>query len=108
MDADELMTRGNRVLVNQFNQVQGFTNIFAIGDIACMVTDEMPNGLPMMAQPAIQQGDQLGDNILKLIEKKTMKPFEYRDKGAMATIGRNKAVVDLNKFKFQGVFAWYV
>ena len=108
LDADELMTRGNRVLVNQFNQVQGFTNIFAIGDIACMVTDEMPNGLPMMAQPAIQQGDQLGDNILKLIEKKTMKPFEYRDKGAMATIGRNKAVVDLNKFKFQGVFAWYV
>ena len=108
LDADEFMTAGNRILVNQFNQVRGFTNIFAIGDIACMVTDEMSHGLPMMAQPAIQQGDQLGDNILKLIEKKPMKPFEYRDKGVMATIGRNKAVVDLKKFKFQGVFAWYV
>ena len=62
----------------------------------------------MMAQPAIQQGEQLGDNILKLIEEKPMTPFSYKDKGAMATIGRNKAVVDLKNWKFQGVFAWYV
>ena len=73
-----------------------------------MASDEFPNGFPMMAQPAIQQGNQLGDNILKLIEEKQMKPFVYKDKGAMATIGRNKAVVDLKNYKFQGVFAWYV
>ena len=108
LDAEEFITRGNRILVNEFNQVKGFNHVFAIGDIACMVTDEMSHGLPMMAQPAIQQGGQLGDNILKLIEEKPMKPFEYQDKGAMATIGRNKAVVDLKNFKFQGVFAWYV
>ncbi|GAA4952252.1 NAD(P)/FAD-dependent oxidoreductase [Algibacter agarivorans] len=108
LEAEEFITRGNRLLVNDFNQVKGFNHIFAIGDIACMANDEFPNGLPMMAQPAIQQGHQLGDNILKLIEKQPMEPFSYKDKGAMATIGRNKAVVDLKKFKFQGVFAWYV
>ncbi|MBU3822349.1 NAD(P)/FAD-dependent oxidoreductase [Flavobacteriaceae bacterium XHP0103] len=108
IDSRELITRGNRILVNEFNQVKSFSNIFAIGDVACMVTDDYMDGLPMMAQPAIQQGEQLGDNILRLIEQKPMKPFEYKDKGVMATIGRNKAVVDLPKFKFQGVFAWFV
>lgn len=108
LDANDFITRGNRILVNEFNQVKGFQHIFAIGDVACMATDAFPNGLPMMAQPAIQQGEQLGDNMLCLIEGKPMKPFAYKDKGAMATIGRNKAVVDLKKFKFQGVFAWYV
>ncbi|WNH09978.1 NAD(P)/FAD-dependent oxidoreductase [Thalassobellus suaedae] len=108
LEAEELITRGNRLLVNEFNQVKGYNHIFAIGDIASMITDEFPNGFPMMAQPAIQQGSQLGDNILKLIEQKPMVPFVYKDKGVMATIGRNKAVVDLPKFKFQGVFAWYV
>ena len=108
LNASELLTKGNRILVNEFNQVIGFKNIFAVGDVACMITEEFPIGLPMMAQPAIQQGKQLGDNILLFIENKPMKPFSYKDKGAMATIGRNKAVVDLPKWKFQGVFAWFV
>lgn len=108
LDGEEFVTRGNRLLVNEFNQVKGFNHIFAIGDVACMVNDECPNGLPMMAQPAIQQGDQLGENILRLIEEQPMKAFTYKDKGVMATIGRNKAVVDLKRFKFQGIFAWYV
>ncbi len=108
LDANAFITHGNRILVNEFNQVKGFKHVFAIGDIACLVNDEFPQGFPMMAQPAIQQGDQLGDNILKLIEAKPMTPFSYKDKGAMATIGRNKAVVDLKNFKFQGIFAWYV
>jgi NADH dehydrogenase len=108
LDAKDFITQGNRLLVNHFNQVKGYNNIFAIGDIACLVSEEFPNGFPMMAQPAIQQGEQLGNNILKLIEQKPMQPFVYKDKGAMATIGRNKAVVDLKRWKFQGVFAWYV
>ena len=108
LDAEAFITRGNRVLVNQFNQVKGFNKVFAVGDIACMVTPEYPKGFPMMAQPAIQQGKQLGDNLLRLIENKPMQTFKYNNKGVMATIGRNKAVVDLKHFKFQGVFAWYV
>ena len=108
LDANEFVTKSERLLVDEFNQVKGFANIFAVGDVACLVSEAFPFGLPMMAQPAIQQGKQLGDNMVRLIENKPMKPFEYKDKGAMATIGRNKAVVDLPKFKFQGVFAWYV
>ena len=108
LDASKLIDSGNRLLVNEFNQLKYFKNIFAIGDVSQMITEEHPNGFPMMAQPAIQQGEQLGDNILRLIENKPMKPFVYKDKGAMATIGRNKAVVDLAHFKFQGVFAWFV
>ena len=108
MDAGDFMARGNRLQVNSFNQVLGFENIFAIGDIACMASEKAPNGHPMMAQPAIQQGRHLGDNLVRLLEGKPMKPFVYLDKGAMATVGRNKAVVDLPKMKFQGVFAWFV
>lgn len=108
LDANDYVTHGNRILVNEYNQVKGFHNVFAIGDIAFLETEDIPNGLPMMAQPAIQQGEQLGDNILRLIEEKPLLPFTYKDKGSMATIGRNKAVVDLKKWKFQGIFAWYV
>lgn len=108
LDVEQFVTRGNRIIVNEFNQVKGCDNVFAIGDIAQMETETVPFGHPMMAQPAIQQGKLLGENLLKLLASKPMTPFVYNDKGSMATIGRNKAVVDLPKFKFQGVFAWFV
>ncbi len=108
LDAEQFVSRGNRILVNEFSQVKGIDNIFAIGDVAQMESESVPHGHPMMAQPAIQQGKLLGDNILKLLDKKPMIPFVYKDRGSMATIGRNKAVVDLPNFKFQGVFAWFV
>lgn len=97
-----------RIKVDGFNSVKGYKNIFAIGDVACMDTSKYPKGHPMMAQPAIQQGKHLAENIIAELKNKPMKPFKYIDKGLMATIGRNKAVVDLNKFRFQGVFAWFV
>jgi NADH dehydrogenase len=108
LDAKSLVEKVERIRVNQYNQVLGYDNIFAIGDIASMETDKYPQGHPMMAQPALQQGDLLGENLIKLIDKKPLKPFEYNDKGSMATIGRNKAVVDLPKYHFSGVFAWFV
>lgn len=108
LDAQDFVNRSSRLLVNEFNQIKGFKHIFAIGDIASMENKNTPHGHPMMAQPAIQQGRLLGQNILKLIEQKPMTPFVYKNKGAMATVGRNKAVVDMERFKFQGVFAWYV
>ena len=73
-----------------------------------MTSDKYPYGHPMMAQPAIQQGRKLGDNLIRLQQEKPLQPFAYKDKGSMATIGRNKAVADLPNIKFQGVFAWFV
>ncbi|MGL2964379.1 NAD(P)/FAD-dependent oxidoreductase [Flavobacterium sp. RSB2_4_14] len=108
LDAKSLVERVERIRVNQFNQVVGYDNIFAIGDIASMETELLPQGHPMMAQPAMQQGKLLGENLVKLLKKQPMKPFEYNDKGAMATIGRNLAVVDLPHYHFSGVFAWFV
>lgn len=100
--------RANRYMVNEFNQVNGYSHIFAIGDIALMATDEYPKGHPQLAQPAIQQGEHLAKNFKKLLEKKPMEPFKYIDKGSMATIGRNKAVADIKKLHFGGFFAWFI
>lgn len=103
-----LKERTNRYLVNQFNQVNGFENIFALGDIAVMESEDYPKGYPMVAQPAIQQGKRLAKNLKNTWRNKEMKPFTYFDKGTMATVGRNKAVVDLGKFQFGGFFAWFI
>ena len=105
----ESLGRSSRLRVDAFNRVKGYENIFAIGDVALMEGDPgFPNGHPMMAPPAMQQGELLAENIDRLIHNKPMNPFRYKDKGAMATVGRNKAVVDLKNLRFQGFFAWFV
>lgn len=103
---ENVITPNSRIKVNEFNEVFGYENIYAIGDIACMESKEFPRGHPQMAQPAIQQGKNLAKNLLNKCENKPLKPFKYRDLGSMATVGRNKAVVELPKAKFQGFFAW--
>ena len=108
LHAECVIERAARIKVNECNQVLSLPNIYAIGDVACMASEEKPYGHPMMAQPAIQQGRLVAKNILAKLFNKTLKAFVYNDKGSMATIGRNKAVVDLPKWKFQGVFAWFV
>jgi NADH dehydrogenase len=108
LDPNSIVEKADRIRVNKYNQVVGYDNIFAIGDICLMETEKYPQGHPMMAQPAMQQGKLLGENLIKLIQKKTMTPFEYKDKGSMATIGRNLAVVDLPHYHFSGIFAWFV
>lgn len=91
-----------------YNKVLGVEDIYAIGDIACMQSEDYPHGHPMVAQPAIQQGKLLARNLNALSIGKEMKAFKYNDKGSMATIGRNKAVADIGKFKFTGFFAWMI
>ncbi|SMC58861.1 NAD(P)/FAD-dependent oxidoreductase [Pedobacter nyackensis] len=103
----EHIVRGNRLKVNEINLVDGYENIYAIGDVAAMVTEEFPNGHPGVAPAAIQQGKLLARNLINILEKKPLVPFKYTDKGTMATVGRNRAVVDLHKIRFQGVFAWF-
>jgi len=108
--AEECISRANRQKVDLYNRVKGHKNIFAIGDAAVMEGDEkFPNGHPMMAPPAIQQGALLASNLKKMIAgNKSIRPFSYKDKGSMATIGRNKAVVDTKGLKIQGFIAWYI
>ncbi len=105
---EAVIPRANRYKVNEFNQVESFDDVFAIGDIALMKTEDYERGHPMVAQPAIQQGKHLAKNLLAKHNGKAMKPFKYFDKGSMATIGRNKAVVDIGKLKFGGFLAWFV
>ena len=98
--------RGSRIKVDPFNGVNGFNNIYAIGD-ACIATHEakFPNGHPQMAQVGIQQGRNLAHNLRAETEG-DKKPFKYWDKGSMAIIGRNRAVVDSNGLRFHGFIAW--
>lgn len=99
----------SRILVDSYNRVKGMDNVFAIGDVALMETDTTPHGHPMLAPVAIQQGEQLAKNFKRLFEGQALKAFTYFDKGAMATIGRNKAVVDMpGGLHFKGFFAWLI
>lgn len=105
---DALIERANRYKVDRFNKIFGQNNIYALGDIALMETEEYPKGHPQVAQPAIQQGKNLGKNFQKMLKGKEMTPFKYYDKGTMATIGRNKAVADIWKTHFGGFAAWLI
>ncbi len=93
--SEESMMKG-RLIVNTYGQVKGYENVYAIGDIANMISDEYPRGHPQVAQVAIQQGRHLAKNFKNML------------KGSMATIGRNKAVVDIGKLKFGGFIAWVI
>jgi len=105
----EALLRNKRLAVDEHNRVKGFENVFAIGDVAFMTTDKkFSKGHPMVAQVAIQQGDLLAKNIKNTLAQKSLKSFKYKDLGSMATIGRNKAVVELPFLKMQGIFAWFV
>ncbi len=108
LNASAMVEKANRYEVNVFNQIKGYKNVFAIGDIALMQTKEYPKGHPMVAQPAIQQGKHLAKNLIRLLKGEQLEAFEYHDKGTMATVGRNRAVVDMGKMKFSGFSAWYV
>jgi NADH dehydrogenase len=100
--------KGNRILVNEYCQVEGFENIFAIGDNALMLTSEYPNGHPQMAPGAIQMANLLAKNLQKIIENKQVDKFHFIDKGSLATIGRDAAVADFGKLKFGGRVAWWL
>lgn len=108
-----LIAKGNRITTDRYCRINGYNNIYAIGDLAYMETSKYPNGHPQVAPVAMQQADLLAGNF-KLIERKSnpdkQYAFEYRDKGSMATVGRNLAVVDIPKPKlhFGGLMAWMI
>ena len=106
----ESIGRAGRIQVDEFNRVKGYHNIFAIGDACIMEGADplFPKGHPQVAPPAMQQGRLVANNIKRLINGKAMKSFRYNDQGSMATVGRNRAVVDLKAFKTQGFVAWFI
>lgn len=102
--------RGFRFKVDEYNRIPGVEDVFAIGDQCLQTSDAAyPNGHPQVAQVAIQQAKNLAKN-LKLInqgaDSSELTAFHYKNLGSMATIGRNKAVVEIGKFRSQGFFAW--
>jgi NADH:ubiquinone reductase (H+-translocating) len=106
-----LVVRGNRIKVDRHGIMDGTNNVYVLGDLAYMETPKWPKGHPQVASVAIQQADLVAQN-LKLFERKSNDryEFEYHDKGSMATVGRNKAVVDIPKPKahLRGFFAWLI
>lgn len=104
----EAVTANDRLLVNSFNQVNGLTDVYALGDIALMKLDDLPRGHPQVAPVAIQQAALLAKNLDRLVNRKTVSPFIYQDKGSMATVGRNLALVEIGKIKLKGFIAWLV
>ena len=103
--------RGKRMIVDAYNKVEGMDDVYAIGDTCIQTTDAaFPQGHPQVAQVAIQQGQNLGKNLIKALSGASLKPFSYYDKGSMAIIGKNKAVADLPKPKlfFSGVLALFM
>lgn len=109
----DVIARGNRIRVNRQCQVSGMEGVYAIGDIAYMEEPAWPNGHPQVAPAAIQQADWLVPIFRQMAKDPDARPagaFTYRDKGAMATVGRNLAVVDVPKPKWhiRGLFAWLI
>lgn len=105
-DLDETLNKHHRIKTDEFNKVIGYDHIYALGDVASIVNEGDGLGHPMLASVAGQQGHHLGENFNRIAKNKPMKPFKYKDRGTMATIGKNKAVVDLSFFKYSGLFAW--
>lgn len=104
---EDSIARGNRIKVDRYNKVAGLKDVYAIGDIAYMETPKYPNGHPQVANVATNQGKNLAKNLYALKYGLQLKKYEYRDLGSMATVGRNKAVVDLPGIRFKGYFAWF-
>ncbi|HLP19014.1 MAG TPA: FAD-dependent oxidoreductase, partial [Chitinophagales bacterium] len=98
-----------RIIIDDYCKVTGYENVYAIGDVAVMAQKDYPNGHPQIAPVAIQQAQLLASNIKKILKQWTLDKFEYFDKGNMATVGRNRAVVEVGKFtfgRFMGWLAW--
>jgi len=103
----DVNTKSLRIIVDNFHQVKGYEHIYALGDVACMISENYPMGHPQVAQVAIQSARNLARNLINQKKGRSPKSFKYFDWGTMATIGRNKAVVDLKYIKFQGIIAWF-
>jgi len=105
---NQMEKKGKGLTVDDYNRVLNTKNIYAIGDGAYQASEAYPTGLPMLAPVAIQQGRHLAKNIRRMMNKKQPKPFRYKDKGVLATIGRNRAVAEFSSTKIGGKLGWFI
>ena len=99
---DGIFKKANRIKVNRYHEVEGINDIYALGDISFMTTEDYPEGHPQVAQVALQHSN----NLAKIFIKEKKYKFSYKDYGSMATVGRNRAVADISKLNFSGFIAW--
>jgi len=106
----DFISKSNQIKTDTYNRVITTQNIFALGDVAIIESEQYPKGYPQLASVAIDQSTNLANNFLRMAKSQPIKPYKYINKGSMATVGRNKAVVDLAKPKlsFHGFFAWFI
>ena len=106
----DFISKSNQIKTDSYHRVISTKNVFALGDVALIESELHPKGFPQLASVAIDQSKNLANNFLRLADNKPLIPFKYVNKGSMATVGRNKAVVDLEKPKvsFGGFFAWLI
>lgn len=103
----DAITPSGRILTDRFCKMKSSSGIFVLGDAAAIESDpDYPKGHPQVAQVAIQQAITVGKNLVRTLKSEKQQEFSYKDKGSMATIGRNRAVVETSLFKTQGFFAW--
>ena len=103
------IVRGDRIQVDRFSRIEGMPDHYAIGDVACMAEgEEYPHGHPMVAPAAIQQAQTLAWNLVAEQRGREPVEFSYKDKGALATIGRQKAVAEVGNAKLRGFPAWMI
>ena len=105
-----VVSKSNQIKTDMYNRIIDSENIFALGDIALMESEKYPKGYPQLAAVAIDQAKNLALNFKLLVQNKQIKPYIFFNKGTMATVGRNKAVVDLATpaYSFKGFFAWLI
>lgn len=104
--SEDIIAKGNRIKVSDTLEVAGMKNVYAVGDVAGLINEKYPKGLPMLAPVAIQQGKYVAKSILQSIKGEKPKPFSYLDKGHLATIGRRRAVADIKGLRLSGFVAW--
>jgi len=102
------IARGARIVTDPEMRVHGMPDVFAVGDVAHVVTPEWPQGFPQLGNVAVNQGKHLARNLRRAMRGEALQPFRWKNPGTMATVGKRRAVVDLPWWKFQGVFAWFV
>jgi NADH:ubiquinone reductase (H+-translocating) len=104
----EAIVQGGRVKVDEYNRVISCEDIYAIGDMAAMISDELPKGHPMLAPFAISQGKNVARNIIRSVDMKSPVKYRFHNIGTMATVGKNRAVVELSRLRIYGTLAWYI